>query len=103
MTWCQTVILMLFTWARSVLQLLTSPLWEQGAVLPLFPPHPMIDCLTSWEVEEKAPGKGKTVIPCDVRDKVMDAAGARHFSMFVSNKFGLLVAACWINAESCAA
>lgn len=72
-------------------------------MLPLFPPHPMIDCLTSWETEQEASGKGKTVILCDVGDKVMDASVARHFCMSVSNKFGLVVAACWINAESCAA
>lgn len=74
-----------------------------SSLLPLFPPHPMIDCLTSWEMEEKASGKGKTVIPCDARDKVVKASAARHFCMLVSNKFGLLVAACWIDAKSCAA
>lgn len=54
-------------------------------------------------MEQEASGKGKTVIPCDAGDKVMDASVARHFCMSVSNKFGLVVAACWINAESCAA
>lgn len=37
-------------------------------------------------MEEKAAGKGKTVIPCDAGDKVMDASAAKRFLMFVSNK-----------------
>lgn len=53
-----------------------------------FPPPPpsMINCFTSWKMEEKASGKGKTVIPCDAGDKVMDASVAKHFLMFISSK-----------------
>jgi len=32
-------------------------------------------------------GKGKTVIPCNARDKVMDASAAKYFFTSVSNKF----------------
>lgn len=46
----------------------------------------MINCFTSWKMEEKASGKGKTVIPCDAGDKVMDASVAKHFLMFISSK-----------------
>lgn len=74
---------MLFTQARNVLQLLSSPLQEREGTIS---PPSMINCFTSWKMEEKASGKGKTVIPCDARDKVMDASAAKHFLMFVSSK-----------------
>lgn len=83
MTGCQTVISTLFTWARNVLQLLSSPLWERAGALS---PTSVINSFTSWEMEGKATGKGKRIIPCDAGDKVMDALAAKHFLTFVSNK-----------------
>lgn len=53
-------------------------------------------------MEEKVAGKGKAVVPCAAADKVTDASVAKHFLTFVSNKCEFVVAACWINAESCA-
>lgn len=77
---------MLFAWARNVLQLLSSPLQEREGTISPPPPPSMINCFTSWKMEEKASGKGKTVIPCDAGDKVMDASVAKHFLMFISSK-----------------